>query len=103
FDRIIELHVAGSMILDRDGIAIYEDLHGASPIPQVVLDMLASVLPRCPNLRAVTIEVEDASADTALEQAAQVKKIVDRARGGTMNRAPAGENRRSGARMGGSR
>ena len=44
--------------------------------------MLAQVAPRCPNLRAVTIEVEDASTDTALAQASTVKKLVEKARAG---------------------
>jgi uncharacterized protein (UPF0276 family) len=81
-DRVIELHVAGSTILNRDGITLYEDIHGAGNIPDVVLDMLAQVAPRCPNLRAVTIEVEDASTDTALAQASTVKKLVEKARAG---------------------
>ncbi|MBI3722456.1 DUF692 family protein [bacterium] len=81
-DRVIELHVAGSEVLNRDGIQIYEDVHGAGEIPQVALDMLADVAPRCENLRAVTIEVEDATVEGALAQAAQVKRVVDRARAG---------------------
>jgi uncharacterized protein (UPF0276 family) len=81
-ERVIELHVAGSAVLNRDGIAIYEDLHGAAEIPQVVLDMLAEVAPRCPNLRAVTIEVEDASPEKALAQGIAVRKIVERSRAG---------------------
>ena len=81
-DRVIELHVAGSEVLNRDGIQLYEDVHGAGTIPSVVLDMLAQVAPRCENLRAVTIEVEDADTDGALAQAAQVRKVVEKARAG---------------------
>jgi uncharacterized protein (UPF0276 family) len=81
-DRVIELHVAGSEILNKDGIQLYEDVHGAGSIPAVVMDMLAQVAPRCENLRAVTIEVEDASTEVALAQALQVKKLVEKARAG---------------------
>jgi uncharacterized protein (UPF0276 family) len=81
-DRVIELHVAGSEILLRDGIPLYEDIHGAGPIPDIVLDMLAQVAPRCENLRAVTIEVEDATTDGAVAQAQTVRKIVEKARAG---------------------
>jgi uncharacterized protein (UPF0276 family) len=83
-DRVIELHVAGSVILNRDGVQLYEDVHGAGEIPPVVLDMLSQVVPRCENLRAVTIEVEDATTEVALAQAHQVKKVVDKARAGAL-------------------
>jgi uncharacterized protein (UPF0276 family) len=89
-DRVIELHVAGSELVNRDGIPLYEDVHGAGQIPQVVLDMLAEVAPRCENLRAVTIEVEDASNDHALAQAQAVKRLIERVRA---PRAPARSGR----------
>lgn len=81
-DRVIELHVAGAALLVRDGIQIYEDLHGAAEIPPVSLEMLAELAPRCPNLRAVTIEIEDATDEAAIDQAVAVRKVVDKARAG---------------------
>ena len=59
-ERIVELHVAGAVIDERRGPPIYQDAHGAAEIPPLLLEMLSEVAPRCPNLVAVTIEVEDA-------------------------------------------
>jgi uncharacterized protein (UPF0276 family) len=78
-DRVIELHVAGASVIERDSVRIYEDLHGAAPILPEVLDMLGAVAPRCPHLRAVTIEVEDATTRGALGQAREVKRVLKRA------------------------
>lgn len=60
-ERIVELHVAGAVLDERRGPPIYQDAHGAAEILPQLLEMLAEVAPRCPNLVAVTIEVEDAT------------------------------------------
>jgi uncharacterized protein (UPF0276 family) len=52
--RVVEIHVAGGS--DMDGI--YTDSH-AGPCPEEVWDMLESVAPRAPNLRAVTFEFDE--------------------------------------------
>lgn len=78
-DRVLELHVAGATVLERDGVRLYEDVHGAARILPAVLDMLGEVAPRCPGLRAVTIEVEEATTEGALAQARQVKRVLSRA------------------------
>lgn len=75
-EAVVELHVAGAE-LDRVGDqAIYRDTHGASELPPVLLEMLAEVAPRCPRLRAVTIEVEDATRARVARQLEQTRAAV---------------------------
>lgn len=76
-DRVIELHVAGANLAEVDGVTIYEDTHGADPIPDVLLEMLETVGARCKHLRAVTVEVEDASRERVLEDCRRVKSVLD--------------------------
>ena len=40
--------------------------------------MLADVAPRCPNLRAVTIEVEDADLDRVVRQLEETRAALGR-------------------------
>jgi uncharacterized protein (UPF0276 family) len=50
--NVLELHVAGGM--EKDGF--YLDAH-SGPLPGEVWDLLEWTLPRCPNLRGVTLEI----------------------------------------------
>lgn len=74
--RVIEVHLAGARLERYPGGLIYRDLHGAGPIPRASLEMLRILAPRLPNLRAVTIEVEDAPLSRALKQVRQVREIL---------------------------
>jgi uncharacterized protein (UPF0276 family) len=51
-ERVVEIHVAGGN--EREGF--YLDSH-SGPTPEPVLELLAWVLPRCPNLGGVTFEI----------------------------------------------
>lgn len=73
---VVELHVAGAELEEAQGQVIYRDTHGASELPPTLLEMLAEVAPRCPNLRAVTIEVEDADQDRVARQLDQTRQAV---------------------------
>ncbi len=75
-ERVVELHVAGAEVEDEGGVALYHDSHGAAEIPPVLLEMLAEIAPRCPNLRAVTIEVEDANLERCARQLEQTREAV---------------------------
>ena len=75
-DRVIELHVAGASYVDVDGVTIYEDSHGGDLIPETLLDMLAEVGPRCENLKAVTVEVEDAPEARVVDEVARVRAVM---------------------------
>lgn len=58
-DRVIEIHLAGGRASDPAWLpshrAMRLDSHDAS-VPEAVWRLLADVLPRCPNLRAVVLE-----------------------------------------------
>jgi uncharacterized protein (UPF0276 family) len=74
--RVIEVHLAGARVEKYSGGRIYRDLHGAGPIPEASLLLLRELLPRLTNLKAVTIEVENATEEGAIAQCAQVRAIV---------------------------
>ncbi|MEZ6187104.1 MAG: DUF692 family protein [Planctomycetota bacterium] len=75
-ERVWELHVAGAQIDASSGVPLYHDAHGAAEIPEVLLEMLAEVAPRCPELRAITIEVEDADLERTARQVAHTRAAV---------------------------
>ncbi len=50
--RVVEIHVAGGMEVE----GYYVDAHSGSP-PEPVWELLADVVPQCPNLRGVTLEL----------------------------------------------
>ena len=75
-ERVVELHVAGAVIDTQHGAPVYHDAHGGAEIPPPVLEMLAEVAPRCPELRAITIEVEDADLDRVTRQLEQTRAAL---------------------------
>ncbi|MCZ7607230.1 MAG: DUF692 domain-containing protein [Planctomycetota bacterium] len=93
--RIIEVHLAGARIEPCHGGRIYRDLHGAGPIPEESLYLLRELLPQLPNLKAITIEVEDATEQGAVKQAQQVRKVVNELRPEWLLNASSGEPRRA--------
>lgn len=74
--RVLEVHLAGARLEPYAGGQIYRDLHGAGPIPEASLFLLRELLPKLPNLKAITIEVENATERAAIAQAAQVREVV---------------------------
>lgn len=67
-ERIVELHLAGAVLDASQGVSLYRDAHGGAELLPVLLEMLAELAPRCPSLRAVTIEVEDAGIERVVRQ-----------------------------------
>jgi uncharacterized protein (UPF0276 family) len=58
WDRVIEIHVAGGeMVRGPRGRWIYDDNHSKPVLPEV-LDLLAALLARAGNVRALTVEVD---------------------------------------------
>ena len=57
WDRVIEVHVAGGVLHDLDGLAWIEDAHGVDVLPEV-WSLTEAVLARAPNCRAVVVEAE---------------------------------------------
>lgn len=62
-DRVLEIHVAGGQ-RDPMGSRIRLDSHDA-PVPDPVWRLLQAVLPRCPNVRLVTLERMEDSVEAA--------------------------------------
>jgi len=56
-DRVVEIHVAGSTLREHEGFAWVEDAHGVAVLPEV-WDLLETIVPRAPNLKAVVFECE---------------------------------------------
>lgn len=75
--RVIELHVAGAKMSDVGGVTIYEDTHGADDVPEILLEMLREVAPRCSRLKAVTVELEDAEADRVRQDCGRVRSVLE--------------------------
>lgn len=57
WDRVVELHVAGGRIHDRDGLAWVEDDHGVEVLPDT-WTIAAAAIERAINLRAIVVECE---------------------------------------------
>jgi uncharacterized protein (UPF0276 family) len=56
-ERVVELHVAGANEFHHGGRTFIDDAHGPRPLPDT-WQILAYVLPRAPNLRALVFECE---------------------------------------------
>lgn len=71
-DKIYEIHVAGGAVVNsRTGYRYYDDNH-SRPIMPVVLEMLAELVGRAPNLRALTVEVDFNLAATGIDDPLQI-------------------------------
>lgn len=85
-DRVYEIHIAGGdVVRSRSGYRYFDDNH-SRPISPVVLDMLAEILPKATNLRALTVEVDFNQAAksvvdplaTAVENFQKVRSLAER-------------------------
>jgi uncharacterized protein (UPF0276 family) len=68
-DRIVEMHVAGGSLIERDGMQAYVDSHGHQNgrIFDETYRYLEYMLPRAVNLKAVTYEAEGTPDDELFE------------------------------------
>jgi uncharacterized protein (UPF0276 family) len=74
-ERVIELHIAGGRIAERNGRKLYVDAHEREILPET-LAMLDALLPELPNVRAVCFECEGKSEEQVLDTLAVVRKRV---------------------------
>lgn len=82
-DRVIEIHVSGGVDADprwTEGRSWHLDSHD-SPVPEPVWDLLTAVLPRCANVRGVTLErlegtVNDEDLPGLLSEVARIRAIL---------------------------
>ena len=56
-DRVVEVHVAGGTVVDVEGLALVEDDHSPTPLPET-FEILDHVIARAPNLKAIVFECE---------------------------------------------
>ena len=56
-DRVVEMHVAGGVAMNVNGLALVDDNHAPEPLPDT-LAILDYVLPRAKNLKAIVYECE---------------------------------------------
>ena len=74
-ERVVEVHVAGGIIHQTPEGPRYQDAHEL-PIQPEVWDVFMRLLRGCPNLRAVCVECEGASAHTVLPVLERVRQAV---------------------------
>ncbi|MGK0359321.1 MAG: hypothetical protein ACI9U2_001623 [Bradymonadia bacterium] len=74
-DRIVEVHVAGAVTKDVDGLTIIEDDHTPNVLP-ATWQILRHVAPRASELRAVVFECEHNPIDVCLPGFRQIQATL---------------------------
>jgi uncharacterized protein (UPF0276 family) len=78
YDRVLEIHLAGGVVTERDGRRFYFDDH-TQPVRQEVLNLLARLLPLCRNLRALTFEADGHPEEETRAMLTQLRAMLGRA------------------------
>jgi uncharacterized protein (UPF0276 family) len=94
-EQVLEIHIAGAAVTERDGRRFYFDDH-TQPVRQEALNLLARVLPRCPNLRALTFEGDGHPEDETRSMLLHLRAMLGRAKRTALS-WPLSEVRREGA------
>ncbi|QDE90986.1 hypothetical protein BHS06_19560 [Myxococcus xanthus] len=74
-DQVIELHIAGGVVTHRGPRSFYVDDH-TQPVREELFDLLASLIPRCPSLRAVTFEGDGHPPEVARMSLRRLRQLV---------------------------
>ncbi|WP_216612992.1 DUF692 domain-containing protein [Myxococcus xanthus] len=74
-DQVIELHIAGGVVTHRGPRSFYVDDH-TQPVREELFDLLASLIPRCPALRAVTFEGDGHPPEVARMSLRRLRQLV---------------------------
>ncbi|WNZ58854.1 DUF692 family protein [Myxococcus sp. MxC21-1] len=74
-DQVIELHIAGGVVTRRGPRSFYVDDH-TQPVREELFDLLASLIPRCPSLRAVTFEGDGHPPEVARMSLRRLRQLV---------------------------
>jgi uncharacterized protein (UPF0276 family) len=77
-DAVAELHIAGGMVASRGARTVYFDAH-AEPVREELFELLESIVPRCPSLRAVTYEADGHPEAQAAANLDRLRAIVPKA------------------------
>jgi uncharacterized protein (UPF0276 family) len=73
-DRVVELHVAGGVVVDVDGLPLVDDAHNPEPLPET-WQILEAVLPRARNLKAIVYECEKNAPDEVLDNFRRLNRM----------------------------
>jgi uncharacterized protein (UPF0276 family) len=76
-DRVVEIHLAGGMVTGRGKRRFYVDDH-SQPLRDELLEMLASIVPRCDRLRAVTLEADGLPPGVVAKLLQSLRSLVPR-------------------------
>src|SRR6218665_1255039 len=74
-ERVIELHIAGGVVTRSGARGFYVDDH-TQPVREELLELLESLVPRCPALRAVTFEGDGHPLEVALLTLRRLRQVV---------------------------
>lgn len=74
-ERVIEVHIAGGRLKNGEAGPIYVDAHECEIVEQT-WQMLESMLPRLPNVKAVCYECEGVNESNVLATLKRIRKIV---------------------------
>ncbi|AEI67673.1 DUF692 domain-containing protein [Corallococcus macrosporus] len=74
-DQVIELHIAGGVVTHRGPRRFYVDDH-TQPVREELFELLASLIPRCPSLRAVTFEGDGHPPEVAAASLRRLRELV---------------------------
>lgn len=86
-DAVIEIHLAGGLVSHAGGRPFYVDDH-TQPVREELFGLLEQILPRCPNLRAVTFEGDGHPPAMALASLRRLRALVPSRREGTIELPP---------------
>jgi uncharacterized protein len=98
-DQVLEIHVAGAVVTEREGRRFYFDDH-TQPVRQETLNLLARVLPLCTNLRALTFEGDGHPEEETRALLLHLRAMLGRAKRSTLTwplAEPRGEGQPSAA------
>ena len=93
-EQVLEIHIAGAVVTEREGRRFYFDDH-TLPVRQATPNLRARVLPRCPNLRALTFEGDRHAEDETRAMLLHLRTMLGRARRPSLS-WPLAEPRREG-------
>lgn len=74
-ERVIEVHIAGGVLREKDGKRYYIDAHELPVLPETRA-IFGELLRLCPNLRAVCVECEGAAAQSVLPALRRARERV---------------------------
>ncbi len=78
-ESVVEIHIAGGLVTSRGERRYYVDDH-TQPVRDELLDILETLIPRCPRLRAVTFEAEGQPADVVVSLFRRLRPLIPRRR-----------------------